>query len=139
MEPLDVLKKLPPSEGLFRKNGSVVRQRSVRVSWSYSVRLIFLLSLLSQIKAAFESGASLPSSLNSHDASALLKQFLRELPNPLLTRQLASTFRSCVQQETNEKRRWCVLVTTLLLPTQHLLCAQVSEPLARHVKVIFVM
>ena len=69
----------------------------------------------------------IPSSASPHDVAALLRQYLRELPDLLLTDSLSPVFISAAAVSGKKERSKCVLLTTLLLPTQHLLCTQVSS------------
>lgn len=73
----------------------------------------------------------IPSSTSPHDVAALLRQFLRELPDLLLTNTLSPVFLSAVALSGSKERSKCVLLTTLLLPSQHLLCTQVSKTACR--------
>lgn len=69
----------------------------------------------------------IPSSASPHDVAALLRQYLRELPDLLLTDSLSPVFVGAAAVREKKERSKCVLLTTLLLPTQHLLCTQVSN------------
>ena len=55
-----------------------------------------------------------------HDVSNLLKQFLRELPDSLLTSHLHSSFIKCLQLNTLNEQITSVLLTCLLLPDTNL-------------------
>ena len=62
------------STGLFRVSGSKKRVRQMREEWDAG------------------NDIRLGPNLNPHDVAALLKMFLRDLPEPLLTRELYSPF-----------------------------------------------
>ena len=53
---------------------------------------------------------------NPHDVASLLKQFLRELPEPLLTYDLYSAFIQSQMLEADEDRLQALLLLTLCLP-----------------------
>eukprot|EP00731_Ephydatia_muelleri_P022214 Em0014g805a len=84
-------------EGLFRKAGSVSRQKTLR--------------------ASLESGGSLLEA-NPHDVAGLLKQYIRELPEPLTTRLLSPTFEKC--QHLSNSSDYYTLLACLLLPEENL-------------------
>ena len=63
--------------------------------------------------------------------AVLLRQYLRELPDLLLTDRLSSVFVDAAAVNGKEERIKCVLLTTILLPTQHLLCTQVRNATAK--------
>ncbi|XP_063595757.1 uncharacterized protein LOC134772646 [Penaeus indicus] len=82
-------------EGIFRKAGSSQRQ--------------------SDIKKLIDSGSSLPNSVHVIDGACLLKQFLRSLPNPLLSSEVHSKTIKCMQLG-KEARVEAVTLCTMLLP-----------------------
>lgn len=88
------------TEGLFRKSGSVARQREIR--------------------STIEEGGEFPEN-RPHDVAALLKSFLRQLPEPLMTRRFGQVFVECESCTSPD----LVLTACLLLPLEHLQCLQV--------------
>lgn len=80
------------------------------------------------LQASLESGAGGAGSLegaNAHDVAALLKQFLRELPEALLTRRLAAAMEACVERrrgegQGSESAAALLALACLLLPDAHL-------------------
>ena len=59
--------------------------------------------------------------LHVFDATGLIKQFLRELPDPLITMRLHDTFIKAYQENKDEKRRLeHILMLCILLPWEHL-------------------
>ena len=129
--------------GLFRKTGSVTRQRAMRVnkfthlyflppsllppSPSLSHTLPLSLSLLSpslpfsliSLQSSLESGGSL-SSPNTHDVASILKQFLRELPTPLLPSSLLPSLEECYSRLEGRERVEVTMIILLLLPDTHI-------------------
>ncbi|KAM9323939.1 rho GTPase-activating protein 11A-like [Gastrophryne carolinensis] len=87
------------TEGLFRKSGSVNRIKT--------------------LKAQLESGDSCLSSAHPSDVAALLKQFFRELPQPLLTPELQDPLCQIQQSLCEEERSCATTLVTCLLPTIH--------------------
>lgn len=61
-------------EGLFRKSGQAVRQRSLQDSLNTNQRI------LEQIEEDLHNGI-----YTAHDCASIIKMYLRELPEPLLT------------------------------------------------------
>ncbi|GFQ82461.1 rho GTPase-activating protein 11A [Trichonephila clavata] len=85
--------------GIFRKAGSKARQRELRLK--------------------LEKGEMLDGS-EPNDVAALLKQWLRELPEPLIPQYMHDLFVRCQQLDNNENRVTASLLTCLLLPPDHL-------------------
>ena len=56
---------------------------------------------------------------NVHDVTALVKQFFRELPEPLFTSMYHDTYIRCYQLENPEVARRAVLLLCLMLPGEH--------------------
>lgn len=98
-------------EGIFRKAGSVARQKNLRL--------------------AVNAGASLRD-CNVHDVASLLKQYLRELPQPLVPSSLSPALDSCLALGEKERER-CLLLVCLLLPSAHLQCLRVLMALLSRV------
>lgn len=84
------------TEGLFRKAGSACRQR--------------------EIKRQLERKEGFKSSHDVIDLANILKQFLRELPDPLIPYQLHDILLKCVQMESLEKASQMLHLTCLLIP-----------------------
>jgi hypothetical protein len=55
-----------------------------------------------------------------HDVASLLKQFFRELPEPLLTNQLHDHFLKCLVLGSKNEQTMAVLLLCILLPVEHL-------------------
>ncbi|KAM4641639.1 rho GTPase-activating protein 11A-like [Discoglossus pictus] len=87
------------TEGLFRKSGSVTRIKT--------------------LKAQLESGVTSFSSAHPSDVAALLKQFFRDLPQPLVPLELQDALCQ-IQESVPERLRGSAttLVTSLLPPVQ---------------------
>ena len=101
------------TDGLFRKAGSSARQKKLR----------------EEIEAAetFDctSLEGLDISLSSLDCASVLKQWLRELPEPLIPVRLHDVFLKCCSLSSSEDKMGALLLATLLLPPLHsasLLC-----------------
>ncbi|KAI5616437.1 rho GTPase-activating protein 11A isoform 1 [Silurus asotus] len=88
------------TEGLFRKSGSIVRVKALRVK-------------LDQAEECLSS--ALPS-----DIAGLLKQFFRELPEPLLSTDLQSSFLKAQELPTSEKRTSATLLLSCVLMHENL-------------------
>ncbi|XP_056624393.1 rho GTPase-activating protein 11A isoform X2 [Triplophysa dalaica] len=88
------------TEGLFRKSGSVVRVKSLR-------------SKLDQGEDCLSTAVPL-------DIAGLLKQFFRELPEPVLTADLHSAFLKVQELPTEEERTSGTLLLTCVLPEKNL-------------------
>ncbi len=63
---------------------------------------------------------SLPPDSNPHDAASLFKQFLRELPHPLLPAHYWGLLEACVTSVPIEEQQKCLHLSCLLLPSSHL-------------------
>jgi hypothetical protein len=89
------------TEGLFRKTGSLSRQRE-------------LISFI-------ERGAIIPADSHVHDVANLMKRFFRELPEPLLTNRLLPCFEGAYEIFHNDKEKFhkVVLLLCLMLPKDH--------------------
>ncbi|XP_060585598.1 rho GTPase-activating protein gacU-like isoform X2 [Ruditapes philippinarum] len=87
------------NEGVFRKSGAVSRQK--------------------EIKQQLENGTGFVGA-NVHDVTALVKQFFRELPEPLFTSTYHDTFVRCHQIEDKELSTRAILLLCLLLPAEHI-------------------
>ncbi|XP_055948684.1 uncharacterized protein PF3D7_1120600-like isoform X2 [Argiope bruennichi] len=93
------LRQFSDKVGLFRKAGSNVRQRELRLK--------------------LEKGEDICGS-EPNDVASLLKQWLRELPEPLIPQYMHDLFIRCQQLENEENRITANLLTCLLLPPNHL-------------------
>lgn len=96
------LKKHLEVEGLFRKSGSVNRQRILR-------------DFIERDGSCCSCEFAQP-----HDVAALVKQFFRELPDPLLTNRLTPTFLKCAGLTNNSDAVSSLVLCCLLLPDDHL-------------------
>lgn len=69
-----------------------------------------------QLREAFDQGAevALDQRHSVHDVAALLKEFLRDMPDPLLTRELYSAFISCASLEKADQHTAIQLLICLL-------------------------
>eukprot|EP00047_Mylnosiga_fluctuans_P004349 m.233992 g.233992 ORF g.233992 m.233992 type:complete len:401 (-) comp12600_c0_seq1:1335-2537(-) len=90
------------SEGLFRVCGSAVRMRAAQ--------------------AIIDGGGDVSGSI--HDVTGLLKQFLRDLPEPLFTYNLYPHFVQSQQLPGPHQRQDALLLLCLLLPDAHLQSAK---------------
>ncbi|KAK3563118.1 hypothetical protein QTP86_016352, partial [Hemibagrus guttatus] len=88
------------TEGLFRKSGSIVRVKALRVKLDQSEECL---------------STALPS-----DIAGLLKQFFRELPEPLLATDLQSSFLKAQELPTSEERTSATLLLSCVLPHENL-------------------
>ena len=76
---------------------------------------------LAYTQVTLDSGnPSIPSDSNVHDVACLLKQYLRELPKPLITSHLLPVFEACYSLLPQADRQRCMLLACLLLPQMHL-------------------
>ena len=71
------------------------------------------------LQLCVEQGASLEDA-NPLDLASLVKQFFRELPDPLLTARHHDTFLLAYSLEDDGIRESAILLLCLLLPTHHL-------------------
>lgn len=100
------------NEGVFRKSGAVSRQK--------------------EIKQQLENGKGFLGA-NVHDVTALVKQFFRELPEPLFTSTYHDTFVRCYQIEDQEVATRAILLLCLLLPAEHISTLQYTMRLLQKV------
>jgi len=87
------------TEGLFRKSGSIQRQKL--------------------LKQKAENGEEFKN-VQPHDVASLVKQFFRQLPEPLLTVLLHDCFIKTQRMEDHGDQTEAVLLLCLLLPIPHL-------------------
>lgn len=87
------------NEGLFRKTGSLLRQKELRMK--------------------IENGESW-NEAQPNDVASLLKQWLRELPEPLIPTYLHDVFARCLLLSSEEDKLQSVLLSCLLLPPENL-------------------
>ncbi|ESO84455.1 hypothetical protein LOTGIDRAFT_236248 [Lottia gigantea] len=86
-------------EGIFRKSGAISRQK--------------------ELKQQIEEGKSF-SDANVNDVTGLIKQFYRELPEPLFTSVYHDTFIRCYQLGSLPVATHAILLLCLLLPSEYL-------------------
>uniref|UniRef100_H3DJ94 Rho GTPase activating protein 11A n=1 Tax=Tetraodon nigroviridis TaxID=99883 RepID=H3DJ94_TETNG len=87
------------TEGLFRKSGSVVR--------------------LKALKAKVDAGEDCLSSALPCDVAGLVKQFFRELPEPVLPTELQEAFIKAQQLPTQEERTAATMLLSCVLPERN--------------------
>ncbi|XP_060736226.1 rho GTPase-activating protein 11A isoform X2 [Tachysurus vachellii] len=88
------------TEGLFRKSGSIVRGKALRVK-------------LDQAEECLSTALPL-------DVAGLLKQFLRELPEPLLATDLQSSFLKAQELPTSGERTSATILLSCVLTHENL-------------------
>jgi len=98
-------------EGIFRKAGS-------------AARIVALRKLCDDAKGSVDFAKQKPPVV-SHDISALLKQFLRELPEPLLTSDYIELFTFCPTLEPPELRLYTMQLLLGLLPMANRQCLRI--------------
>ncbi|KAM9340738.1 rho GTPase-activating protein 11A [Symphorus nematophorus] len=88
------------TEGLFRKSGSVIRLKALR--------------------AKLDAGEECLSSALPCDVAGLVKQFFRELPEPVLPTELQEAFLKAQQLPTEEDRISATMLLSCVLPDRNL-------------------
>ncbi|XP_028995675.1 rho GTPase-activating protein 11A isoform X2 [Betta splendens] len=88
------------TEGLFRKSGSIVRLKALR--------------------AKVDAGEECLSTALPCDVAGLVKQFFRELPEPVLPTELQEAFLKAQQISTEEERTSATLLLSCILPERNL-------------------
>ncbi|XP_067471459.1 rho GTPase-activating protein 11A isoform X1 [Thunnus thynnus] len=88
------------TEGLFRKSGSVVRLKALR--------------------AKLDAGEECLSTALPCDVAGLVKQFFRELPEPVLPTELQEAFLKAQQLPTEEERTSATMLLSCVLPDRNL-------------------
>ncbi|XP_019940470.2 rho GTPase-activating protein 11A isoform X1 [Paralichthys olivaceus] len=88
------------TEGLFRKSGSVIRLKALR--------------------AKLDAGEECLSTALPCDVAGLVKQFFRELPEPVLPTELQEAFLKAQQLPTAEDRTSATLLLSCVLPDRNL-------------------
>jgi len=93
-------------EGVFRKNGNIKK--------------------LGELVEKIDKEGNVDLSTNNVvQVAALLKRYLRELPDPLLTHKLYRLWLAAAKISDEEKRRHCLHLTCCLLPKAHRDCMEV--------------
>ncbi|XP_023286746.1 rho GTPase-activating protein 11A isoform X1 [Seriola lalandi dorsalis] len=88
------------TEGLFRKSGSVIRLKALR--------------------AKLDAGEECLSTALPCDVAGLVKQFFRELPEPVLPTELQEAFLKAQQLPTEEERISATMLLSCVLPDRNL-------------------
>ncbi|XP_064809951.1 rho GTPase-activating protein 11A-like isoform X3 [Oncorhynchus masou masou] len=88
------------TEGLFRKSGSIVRLKALR--------------------AKLDNGEECLSTALPCDVAGLVKQFFRELPDPVLPTELHDAFLKAQQLPTEEERTSATLLLSCVLPDRNM-------------------
>ncbi|XP_029316994.1 rho GTPase-activating protein 11A [Cottoperca gobio] len=88
------------TEGLFRKSGSVIRLKALR--------------------AKLDAGEECLSTALPCDVAGLVKQFFRELPEPVLPTELQEAFLKAQQLPTEEDRTSATMLLSCVLPDKNL-------------------
>lgn len=88
------------TEGLFRKSGSVIRLKALR--------------------AKLDTGEECLSTALPCDVAGLVKQFFRELPEPVLPAELQEAFLKAQQLPTEEERTAATMLLSCVLPDKNL-------------------
>lgn len=88
------------TEGLFRKSGSIIRLKALR--------------------AKLDAGEECLSTALPCDVAGLVKQFFRELPEPVLPSELQEAFLKAQQLPTEEDRTSATMLLSCVLPDRNL-------------------
>jgi len=72
------------------------------------------------LQARIDAGGELDKDSHPLDVASLVKQFIRQLPEPLLSSRLQAAFIQCHQLSTEAQRVATVHLLCLLLPRRHL-------------------
>ncbi|CAG10678.1 unnamed protein product, partial [Tetraodon nigroviridis] len=115
------------TEGLFRKSGSVVRLKALKVSdgLGLSLQPLELLLFLTtatpciNVQAKVDAGEDCLSSALPCDVAGLVKQFFRELPEPVLPTELQEAFIKAQQLPTQEERTAATMLLSCVLPERN--------------------
>ena len=95
------------ADGIFRKAGSTARQKKLREE----------IEIAETFDCTSLEGLNL--CLSALDCASILKQWLRELPEPLIPTRLHEVFLKCDSISNSEDRIDAILLCTLLLPSLH--------------------
>ncbi|XP_067938810.1 serine-rich adhesin for platelets-like [Watersipora subatra] len=87
-------------EGLFRKSGSISRQRD--------------------LAQCIEDGGGFMDDAQVYDVTSIVKQFFRAMPEPLIPHILQDAFIQAVQLGSDDSKIYSLALLCLLLPSQHL-------------------
>ncbi|XP_019128720.2 rho GTPase-activating protein 11A isoform X2 [Larimichthys crocea] len=88
------------TEGLFRKSGSIIRLKALR--------------------AKLDAGEECLSTALPCDVAGLVKQFFRELPEPVLPAELQEAFLKAQQLPTEEERTTATMLLSCVIPDRNL-------------------
>ncbi|KAE8289795.1 Rho GTPase-activating protein 11A Rho-type GTPase-activating protein 11A [Larimichthys crocea] len=88
------------TEGLFRKSGSIIRLKALR--------------------AKLDAGEECLSTALPCDVAGLVKQFFRELPEPVLPAELQEAFLKAQQLPTEEERAAATMLLSCVIPDRNL-------------------
>lgn len=102
-------------EGIFRKNGSYVRMKHLREQWELGELPEALPGYMNMDKPPTGHYRFSIELHRPHDIASLMKEFLRELPSPVMTSELRSVLLSFVGPQI-QSRRNCLRWLIWLLP-----------------------
>lgn len=120
------------TEGLFRKSGSVVRLKALRVSGGWRWPCFHLetfkfsgncppqQSCVLSVQAKLDAGEECLTTAPPCDVAGLVKQFFRDLPDPVLPTELQDAFFKAQQLLAEEDRTSATLLLSCMLPDRNI-------------------